>query len=66
MQYDFGEKLRVFHTSLRHFLRSMAADLTAVAPISKIVGSLLWIPYVSSNVEGIYALYLKRTVMNVK
>ena len=45
----------------------LAAHLTALAPISNIVGALLWMPsLVSSNVEGIYALYLKRTVMNVK
>ena len=44
MQYDFGEKLRVFSYFFETLLRSLAADLTAVAPISNIVGSLLWMP----------------------
>ena len=41
--------------------------LNVVAQISSIVAAMLWIPsQVSSNAEGIYALYLKRTVMKVK
>ena len=48
-------------------MRLLAADLTVVAQISNIVAALLWITYyVSSNAEGIYALYLKETVMKVK
>ena len=48
-------------------MRFFAADSTVVAQISNIVAALLWIPYkVSSNAEGIYALYLQQTVMKVK
>ena len=59
MHYGFGERLRAFHAFLEKLLRLLAVDLTVVAQISNIVPALLWIPYFSSNAEGIYDLYLK-------
>ena len=67
IHYGFGERLRVFHACLEKLLHLLATDLTVVGQISNIIAALLWIPYqVSSNAEGIYALYLKQTVMKVK